>query len=69
MVVAIFMAYIGFDALVANQLGSLRGASDAVAILTTNGTALEPGFYLFLGFVLAGLLLSAALENRLDRDR
>jgi hypothetical protein len=69
MVVAIFMAYIGFDALVANQLGSLRGASDAVAILTTNGTSLEPGFYLFLGFVLAGLLLSAALENRLDRDR
>ena len=69
MVVAIFMAYIGFDALVGNQLGSLRGASDAVAVLTTNGTSLEPGFYLFLGFVLAGLLLSGALENRLDRDR
>ncbi|WP_373509883.1 paraquat-inducible protein A [Thiocapsa sp.] len=69
MVVAIFMAYIGFDALVANQLGSLRGASDAVAVLTTNGTSLEPGFYLFLGFVLAGLALSTALENRLDRDR
>jgi hypothetical protein len=44
MVVAIFMAYIGFDALVANQLGSLRGASQAVAVLTTNGTSLEPGF-------------------------
>ncbi|CRI64019.1 conserved membrane hypothetical protein [Thiocapsa sp. KS1] len=69
MVVAIFMAYIGFDALVGNQLGSLRGASDAVAVLTTNGTSLEPGFYLFLGFVLAGLVLSAALENRLDRGR
>jgi hypothetical protein len=69
MVVAIFMAYIGFDALVGNQLGSLRGASEAVAVLTTNGTSLEPGFYLFLGFVLAGLVLSAALENRLERDR
>jgi hypothetical protein len=69
MVVAIFMAYIGFDALVGNQLGSLTGASDAVAVLTTNGTSLEPGFYLFLGFVLAGLVLSGALENRLDRDR
>jgi hypothetical protein len=65
MVVAIFMAYIGFDALVANQLGSLRGASDAVAVLTTNGTSLEPGFYLFLSFVLAGLFLSGALERRL----
>jgi hypothetical protein len=65
MVVAIFMAYIGFDALVANQLGSLRGTSDAVAVLTTNGTSLEPGFYLFLSFVLAGLFLSSALESRL----
>lgn len=63
MVVAIFMAYIGFDALVANQLGSLQGASQAVAVLTTNGTSLEPGFYLFLAFVLAGLLLSMALER------
>jgi hypothetical protein len=69
MVVAIFMAYIGFDALVANQLGSLRGATDAVAVMTTNGTSLEPGFFLFLGFVLAGLVLSGALENRLDPDR
>jgi hypothetical protein len=67
MVVAIFMAYIGFDALVANQLGSLRGASQAVAVLTTNGTSLEPGFYLFLSFVLASLMLSSALESRLDR--
>ncbi|MFB1486048.1 MULTISPECIES: paraquat-inducible protein A [unclassified Thiocapsa] len=69
MVVAIFMAYIGFDALVANQLGGLRGASDAVAVLTTNGTSLEPGFYLFLAFVLAGLVLSGALGNRLGQDR
>jgi hypothetical protein len=67
MVVAIFMAYIGFDALVANQLGSLRGASQAVAVLTTNGTSLEPGFYLFLSFVLASLMLSSALESRLAR--
>jgi hypothetical protein len=68
MVVAIFMAYIGFDALVANQLGSLRGASQAVAVLTTNGTSLEPGFYLFLSFVLASLMLSSALESRLAKS-
>jgi hypothetical protein len=68
MVVAIFMAYIGFDALVAKQLGSLRGASQAVAVLTTNGTSLEPGFYLFLSFVLASLMLSSALESRLAKS-
>jgi hypothetical protein len=35
-------------------------------VLTTNGTSLEPGFYLFLGFVLAGLVLSTLLDG-LDR--
>lgn len=68
MVVAIFMAYIGFDALVGNQLGSLQSASPAVAVLTTNGTSLEPGFYLFLAFVLAGLFLSGALERDVSPD-
>ncbi len=69
MVVAIFMAYIGFDALVANQLASLRGGSDAVDVLTTNGTTLEPGFFLFLAFVLAGLILSGAVERGSPRDQ
>lgn len=69
LVIAIFMAYIGFDGLVASQLAGLRhGAAAGSAqvgsqLLTTNGTALEPGFYLFLGFVLASLLLSAKLER------
>ena len=65
MVIAIFMAYIGFSGLVGNQLGSLREASAAVEVLTTNGTTLAPGFYLFLGFVLASLWLSTVLESRL----
>ncbi|NEV63383.1 paraquat-inducible protein A [Thiorhodococcus minor] len=72
LVIAIFMAYLGFDGLIGSQLRSLtRGADDGGAsatalgtqILTTNGTALEPGFYLFLGFVLASLFLSATLER------
>ncbi len=62
-VVAIFMAYMGFDGLVANQLGSLAQTGQGVELLTTNGTSLEPGFYLFLCFVLASLLLSALLER------
>ena len=62
-VIAIFMAYIGFDGLVASQLGSLGRVGEGVDLLTTNGTSLEPGFYLFLSFVLASLLLSAMLEK------
>ncbi|RNE91373.1 paraquat-inducible protein A [Marichromatium sp. AB32] len=61
LVVALFMAYLGFDALVANQLDTL-GATEAT-VLTTNGTALAPGFYLFLAFVLANLVLSSLIER------
>ncbi len=64
MVIAIFMAYIGFSGLTASQLGALSRTGAAVEVLTTNGTALAPGFFLFLAFVLASLTLSAAVENR-----
>lgn len=65
LVIAIFMAYIGFSGLVGSQLGSLGRASAAVEVLTTNGTVLAPGFFLFLGFVLTSLLLSTVLEARI----
>lgn len=65
LVIAIFMAYIGFSGLVGSQLGTLSRAASAVEVLTTNGTTLAPGFYLFLGFVLASLLLSSLLESRI----
>ena len=65
LVIAIFMAYIGFSGLVGSQLGTLSRAAKAVELLTTNGTTLAPGFYLFLGFVLASLLLSSLLESRI----
>ena len=64
LVIAIFMAYIGFSGLVGSQLGTLSRTGAAVEVLTTNGTTLAPGFFLFLAFVLASLVLSAAVENR-----
>jgi hypothetical protein len=64
LVIAIFMAYIGFSGLVGSQLATLSRSGAAVEVLTTNGTALAPGFFLFLAFVLASLVVSAAVENR-----
>jgi hypothetical protein len=68
LVIAIFMAYVGFSGLVASQLQGIAGPGTAVDILTTNGTALQPGFYLFLGFVLASLVLSHLLANSVAEE-
>nr|WP_275957879.1 paraquat-inducible protein A [Rhabdochromatium marinum] len=68
LVVAIFMAYIGFDGLMNSQLLALSGASGALGpdagldLLTTNGTRLMTGFFMFLGFVLGSLVISTVLE-------
>lgn len=64
MVVAIFMAYIGFNGIIANQLGHLNLKSDEIVLLTTNGTSLQPGFYLFLTYTLLALFLSELLTKK-----
>lgn len=63
MVVAIFMAYIGFNGIITNQFGKLQSASQEMVILTTNATSLQPGFYLFLTYTLLALFLSGFLTR------
>lgn len=64
MVVAIFMAFIGFDGIIGSQMEQLKQASDQVHVLTTNGTQLLSGFYLFLLFCISSLLLSEILSRK-----
>jgi hypothetical protein len=64
LVVAILMAYVGFDGLISSQLAGLAGAATQVELISTNGTSLQLGFFLFLAFVLASLALSTLLEAR-----
>jgi hypothetical protein len=63
MVIAIFMAYIGFNGIITSQLGQLSKANQELVIVTTNGTSLQPGYYLFLTYTLLGLLLSGFLTR------
>jgi hypothetical protein len=63
MVVAIFMAYVGFDGIIGSQLDYLTESSKPVEIFTTNGTGLLGGFYLFLCFCLTSLGLSELLNK------
>ncbi len=64
LVVAMLMAYVGFGGLVESQLAAMAGTGRGLEVITTRGTELRLGFYLFLAFVLASLILSALLEAR-----
>ncbi|MES2063452.1 MAG: paraquat-inducible protein A [Bacteroidota bacterium] len=61
-VIAILMTYIGLNGLLESQLSSLNIKSDALTIITTNNTALQPGYIIFISFVLYGLILSTILK-------
>jgi hypothetical protein len=64
MVVAFFMAYIGFNGVVSSQLESIGRNDQSVEIFTTNGTQLMGGFYLFLSFCISSLILSEILTSK-----
>ncbi len=63
MVIAIFMAYIGFKGILDSQMESLNMKTDSLASISTNETSLQPGFILFTSFVLFGLILASILER------
>ena len=58
------MAFVGFRGIVSSQLDDLASRARAVEMLTTNGTALLAGFYLFLAYC----LFAMATTHRLERD-
>jgi len=62
-VVAIFMAYIGFKGILDSQLENLNIKSESLASISTNDTSLQPGFMLFLTYVIFGLILSVILKR------
>lgn len=62
-VIAIFMAYIGFKGILDNQIKGLTMQTDSLVSLSTSETSLQPGFVLFVGFVLFGLILSEVLTR------
>lgn len=64
MVVAIFMAFVGFDGIISNQLEQLHQASPQVEVFTTNDTQLLSGFYLFLLFCVSSLILSETISRK-----
>ncbi|MCW8820833.1 MAG: paraquat-inducible protein A, partial [Sulfurovum sp.] len=63
MVVSIFMAYLGLDTMIGNELKKLVEQSVPVNVITSNGTQLQVGFFLFVGFVFTSFVLSILVEK------
>lgn len=67
LVVAIFMAYIGFNGVISSQLEKLTAQNEDVMMLVTNGTSLQPGFYLFFAYAVLALFFTGVLtKNQKD---
>ncbi len=66
LVVAMFMAFIGLDGMVSHQLENLYVHDQKYNLLTYNGTGLQEGFYLFLGFVFFSMLFSSKINHKSD---
>jgi len=62
MALAIFMSYVAFNGVISNAVGSLPGPG-AQLVIPTESSKILPGFYLFIGFVLASLFMSWKLER------
>jgi hypothetical protein len=64
MVVAIFMAFIGFNGIINSEMGLLQQSSENVDLMTTNGTSLLPGYYVFLTYTILAMFLAGFLKSR-----
>jgi hypothetical protein len=63
MAVAIFMSYVAFNGIIKSHLSWMNWAAQKQEIVTLNGSTLQPGFYLFLSYVLLALFFAVFLAR------
>lgn len=63
MVVAILMTYIGFNGIVASKLETLNYNHIPITSISTTNTTVQPGYIVFIMFVVYGFVLSAILKE------
>jgi len=62
-VIAIIMAFIGFEGIVTDQLNQLKSVSESVDILTTNNSSVLFGFFSFTAFVIISIAISHSIHK------
>lgn len=63
MVVGVLMTYIGLNGILESQLSNLNIKNSYLTATTINYTSLQPGYFIFAGFVIYGIVLSAILKR------
>jgi hypothetical protein len=63
MVVGILMTYIGLNGILKSQLSNLNMKTDLLEAITSNDTSLQPGFFIFTGYVVFAFTLSYILKK------
>jgi hypothetical protein len=64
MAVAIFMSFVAFDGIIKSHVGWMNWIMQKQDILTLNGSTIQPGFYLFLSYVLLALIFAVFLAKK-----
>jgi len=61
---AIFMSFVAFNGVIGSSLDGLRDMPNITQVLIpTNASRILPGYYLFIGFCLSGIVLSQKLHH------
>jgi hypothetical protein len=63
MVVGIGMTYIGLNGILESQLSNLNITEELLTTVTQNNTSLQPGYYIFVAYVVYSAILSVILTR------
>lgn len=63
MVVGIAMTYIGLNGILQSQLSGLNIQEELLSTVTQNNTSLQPGYYIFVAYVVYATVLSMILKR------
>ena len=62
-VIALFMAYLGFDGILSEQLNQFQYTGESAKVISTSQSDLLFGFYAFTAFVLMSLFISQRIKK------
>ncbi|RZK75477.1 MAG: 2-methylisocitrate lyase [Pedobacter sp.] len=63
MIVGIAMTYIGLNGILKSQLSNLNIQEELLSTVTKNDTSLQPGYFVFVGYVVYASLLSLIIKR------